>query len=114
MLSNSVPAHARKTLPWVDWQLAVGRYHAPNPQRVSTESTMPLEADIATLTLLVQRMVDESGDPTNFDARAWLDHWLMGVVPALGDRRPIDVLKETGGLGVVSSALARAQSSVFS
>lgn len=37
-----------------------------------------LEDHIAILTMLVRRMVDESGDPTGFDAQAWLDHWLAG------------------------------------
>ena len=73
-----------------------------------------LEDHIAILTMLVRRMVDESGDPTGFDAQAWLDHWLMGVVPALGDRRPLDVLNEPDGLGVVSRLLLRAQSGAFS
>ena len=47
---------------------------------------MALEDDITTLTALVQRMVNESGETTGFDARSWLEHWLTGVVPALGDR----------------------------
>ena len=55
---------------------------------------MALEDDIATLTVLVQGMLAESGEQAGSDARAWLDHWLSGVVPALGNRRPIDVLKE--------------------
>lgn len=74
---------------------------------------MALEDDITTLTALVQRIVDESGQPIGFDARSWLDHWLMVVVPALGDRRPLDVLNEPDGLDVVSSLLLRAQSSAF-
>eukprot|EP01034_Spumella_vulgaris_P007345 gene7345-9357_t len=57
--------------------------------------------------MLVQRMVDECGDPTGFDAKDWLHHWLVGAVPALGDRRPLDVLKEPGGLEVVRSLLMR-------
>ena len=42
---------------------------------------MALEDDITTLTALVQRMVNESGETTGFDARSWLEHWLTGVVP---------------------------------
>lgn len=75
---------------------------------------MALEDDITTLTALVQRMVDESGEPTGFDARSWLDRWLTGRVPALGDRRPLDVLSEPDGLEVVSRLLLRAQSGAFS
>ena len=73
-----------------------------------------LEDHIAILTMLVRRMVDESGDPTGFDAQAWLDHWLVGVVPALGDRRPLDVLNEPGCLEVLRSLLLQAQYGTFS
>lgn len=75
---------------------------------------MALEDDIATLTVLVQGMVAESGEQAGFDARAWLDHWLTSVVPALGSRRPVDVLNEPDGLEVVKSLLLRAQSGAYS
>ncbi|MBU1350541.1 MAG: DUF2384 domain-containing protein [Gammaproteobacteria bacterium] len=75
---------------------------------------MALEDDITNLTEVVQRMVNESGEPSGFDAGSWLEHWLTGVVPALGDRRPIDVLKEPGGLEVLRTLLLRAQYSAFS
>jgi uncharacterized protein (DUF2384 family) len=75
---------------------------------------MAIEDDIATLTVLVQGMLAESGEQAGFDARAWLDHWLSGVVPALGNRRPVDVLKEPDGLEVVRSLLSRAQSGAYS
>jgi len=75
---------------------------------------MVLEDDIATLSVLVQSMLAESGEQTGFDAKAWLDRWLTGVVPALGNRRPIDVLKEPDGLEVVRSLLSRAQSGAYS
>ena len=75
---------------------------------------MALEDDIATLSALVQRMVDESGTPVGFDARAWLDQWLLELAPAIGHRRPLDVLSEPGGLDLVHSYLLRAQSGAFS
>jgi uncharacterized protein (DUF2384 family) len=75
---------------------------------------MALEDDIATLTVLVQGMLADSGSQTGFDARAWLDHWLTGVIPALGNRRPIDVLNEPDGLEVVKSLFLRAQSGAYS
>ncbi len=75
---------------------------------------MALEDDIATLTVLVQGMLADSGDQTGFDARAWLDHWLTGVIPALGNRRPIDVLNEPDSLEVVKSLFLRAQSGAYS
>jgi len=75
---------------------------------------MALEEDISALTELVQGMLAESGEQTGFDAKAWLDRWLTGVVPALGNRRPIDVLNEPDGLEVVKSLLLRAQSGAYS
>lgn len=75
---------------------------------------MAFSDDIITLTALVERMVGESGEPAGFDARTWLDHWLREAVPALGDRTPLDVLKEPGGLEVVCCLLLRSQSGAFS
>ncbi|MGN8006207.1 antitoxin Xre/MbcA/ParS toxin-binding domain-containing protein [Acidovorax sp. 22279] len=75
---------------------------------------MALEDDIATLTVLGQGMLAESGEQAGFDARALLDRWLTGVVPALGSRRPIDVLIEPDGLEVVKSLLLRTQSGAYS
>ncbi len=75
---------------------------------------MAISDDIATLIVLVQSMLDESGDQTGFHAKVWLDGGLTGVVPALGNRRPIDVLNEPDGLEVVKSLLLRAQSGAYS
>lgn len=75
---------------------------------------MALEDDIATLTVLVQGMLAESGEQAGFDAKVWLYSGLTGVVPALGHRRPIDVLNESDGLEVVKSLLLRAQSGASS
>lgn len=72
------------------------------------------EDDIAALTALVQRMVEESGAPVGFDSRAWLDQWLLELAPAIGNRRPLDVLSEPGGLDLVRSNLLRPQSGAFS
>lgn len=49
---------------------------------------MALNEDITSLTTLVQRMVDESGNPLGFDVQVWLDHWLVSPIPALGQRLP--------------------------
>lgn len=75
---------------------------------------MAFSDDIIILTALVERMVGESGEPAGFDARTWLDHWLREAVPALGDRTPLDVLKEPGSLEVVCCLLLRSQSGAFS
>lgn len=72
------------------------------------------EDDIATLTAHVQRMVDKSGESMGFDAQAWLGQWLLEVAPALGHRRPLDVLSEPGGLDLVRNFLQCAQSGAYS
>ena len=70
---------------------------------------MAPEDDIATLTVLAHGMLADLGDQTGLDARARLDRWLTGVVPALGNHRPMDVLNESDGFEVVKSLLSRAQ-----
>lgn len=75
---------------------------------------MALNEDITSLTTLVQRMVDESGNPQGFDAQVWLDHWLVSPIPALGQRLPLDVLKEPGGLELLHGLLLQVQSGTFS
>ena len=60
----------------------------------SPDRALAVEDDIATLDLLMQRMVNESGEPSGFEARSWLGHWLMGMVLALDDRGLLDVLNE--------------------
>lgn len=47
---------------------------------------------VNSLAALVQRLVDESGDPVGFDARAWTVAWLHEPMPALGGARPLDYI----------------------
>jgi len=74
---------------------------------------MDSENDFAALCAVVQRMVDESGTSTRFDARAWLERWMTEEVPALGSKRPIDVLKEPGGLERIQTILKGMQSGAY-
>lgn len=75
---------------------------------------MAFNEDVTSLPTLGQRMVDESGNPLGFDARAWLDRWLENPMPALGRRRPLGVLKEPGGLDLLRGLLLQVQSGTFS
>ncbi|MBA4264311.1 MAG: hypothetical protein C0453_04455 [Comamonadaceae bacterium] len=74
---------------------------------------MNAEDQIETLAATVQRMVEESGRPEHFNARVWLDDWLTRKVPALGFRRPADVLMEPGGLKRIQQILAGMQSGAY-
>lgn len=61
----------------------------------------------------VQAMVEESGDPNGFDARAWTAHWLSEPLPAFGGVRPVDLLDTMEGQALVSNTLARIQSGAY-
>lgn len=61
----------------------------------------------------VQAMVDESGDPSGFDARAWTARWLSEPLPALGGTRPLDLMDTMEGQSLVAEALARIQSGAY-
>ncbi len=68
---------------------------------------------VAKLVGQVQAMVEESGEPDGFDAEAWLSHWLLQPVPALGGERPLDLLDTMEGQALVSRALSQMQSGAY-
>ena len=61
----------------------------------------------------VQAMVDESGDPSGFDALAWTARWLSEPLPALGGTRPLDLMDTMEGQNLVAETLARIQSGAY-
>jgi uncharacterized protein (DUF2384 family) len=69
---------------------------------------------ISALQRTVEKMVRDSGRPEGFDARRWLEEWLSQPVPALGYRRPGDVLLEPDGFERVHVILLRMQSGSYS
>ena len=68
---------------------------------------------VAKLVGQVETMVRESGDPTGFDAAAWMAQWLEQPLTALGGRRPAELMDTSAGQGIVSQLLARSQSSAY-
>lgn len=68
---------------------------------------------LARLVGQVQAMVEESGEPENFDAAAWLSQWLRQPVAALGGERPMDLLDTMEGQGLVSRTLAQMQAGAY-
>jgi len=68
---------------------------------------------LAKLVGQVETMVRESGDPTGFDAARWVSAWLNQPNPALGGRRPIELMGTVTGQEVVSGLLARMQSGAY-
>ena len=61
----------------------------------------------------LQAIVEESGDPTGFDAPAWMARWLTEPLPALGGARPADLIDTMEGQNLVASILARLQSGAY-
>jgi putative toxin-antitoxin system antitoxin component (TIGR02293 family) len=68
---------------------------------------------VARLVGQIQAMVEESGEPEGFDARAWLTRWLGEPLAALGGTCPRDLLDTIEGQRMVSEALARMQSGAY-
>jgi putative toxin-antitoxin system antitoxin component (TIGR02293 family) len=81
-------------------------------QRLSTDEGERI-LGLAKLVGQVQAMVEDSGDPKGFDARAWTAHWLNEPLPALGGARPANLLDTMEGQGLVSATLARIQSGAY-
>ena len=55
----------------------------------------------------VETMVEDAGDRSGFDPRAWLGRWLTEPLPALGNARPIDFMNTMEGQALVSQKLAQ-------
>jgi prevent-host-death family protein len=61
----------------------------------------------------VQRIIDESGDPAGFDAKAWLTDWLDRPLPALGGAKPRELMTTVDGRQFVSKTIAQMQSGAY-
>ena len=61
----------------------------------------------------VEAMLQDSGAPEGFDARAWLARWLTEPLPAFGGTPPAELMDTMEGQGLVSAALARVQSGAY-
>lgn len=69
--------------------------------------------DVSSLAALVQRVVDESGDPTGFDASAWTVRWLGRPNPALGGACPAEYMATPEGRALVETLIMRMQSGAY-
>ena len=68
---------------------------------------------MASLVGQVQSLVAESGQVQGFDAGAWVSHWLEQAVPALGGRRPAELMDTSEGQAIVSRLVAQLQSGAY-
>lgn len=102
-----------------EWLLATVGVSSSTFKRKKQESK-PLSKDdservlgMARLVGQVQTMVEQSGDPGAFDAAEWVGRWLDNPVPALGGRRPTELMDTVEGQTIVSNLLARIQSGAY-
>jgi putative toxin-antitoxin system antitoxin component (TIGR02293 family) len=68
---------------------------------------------IARMVGQAEAMVKESGDPRPFDAAKWMAGWLEEPQPALGGKRPAELMDTAEGRGIVADLLARMQSGAY-
>ncbi|MDQ2736539.1 MAG: DUF2384 domain-containing protein [Pseudomonadota bacterium] len=61
----------------------------------------------------VQAMVEESGSPDDFDAATWVAQWLDKPLPALGGRRPAELMDTPEGQSLVADLVARLQTGAY-
>ena len=61
----------------------------------------------------VQVMVEQSGDPTGFDAAKWLGEWFERPLPALGGKCPAEYMDTSEGQQLVSGLIAKMQSGAY-
>lgn len=68
---------------------------------------------IARLVGQAEAMIKESGASEGFDAAKWMAAWLEEPQPALGGKRPAELMDTAEGRGMVSDLLARMQSGAY-
>ena len=86
----------------------------PSTIRRKAKNSEPLPAEqgervlgLQSIVGQVQTMVEECGDPTNFDAAAWTGDWLTAPQPALSGRLAMEFLGTVTGLQLLSDLLMK-------
>lgn len=82
-------------------------------QQVLSQDESERVLGIARLVGQVSTMVKESGNPEGFDAAKWVAAWLERPQPALGGRRPAELMDTADGRSIVSDLIARMQSGAY-
>lgn len=93
---------------------------APATVSRKVREAKPLSSDdseralgMARLVGQVEAMVEDSGNPEGFSAAEWVAQWLEEPLPALGGRRPSDLMDTAEGQAMVSNLLARMQGGAY-
>ena len=82
-------------------------------QQVLSQDESERVLGIARLVGQVDTMVRESGNPAGFDAAKWVAAWLDRPQPALGGKRPGELMDTADGRSIVSDLVARMQSGAY-
>lgn len=61
----------------------------------------------------VEAMVKQSGNPEGFDAGRWVGGWLQRPLPALGGKKPAELMDTMEGQNLVARFLAQSQSGAY-
>ena len=101
-----------RLLPALGLSPATVNRRARESKKLSTEDSERV-VGMARLVGQVQAMVDESGDPSGFNAAEWVARWLEEPLAALGGQRPVELMDTTEGQAIVSNLLARVQSGAY-
>lgn len=62
---------------------------------------------------MVQTMVEQSGDPSGFDAPRWVSNWLSKPLPALAGATPASYMDTFEGQKLVAELLSMSQSGAY-
>ena len=68
---------------------------------------------VETLIGMVQAMVEQSGDPADFNAARWVSEWLTKPLPALAGETPASYMDTFEGQKLVAELLAMSQSGAY-
>lgn len=82
-------------------------------QQVLSQDESERVLGIARLVGQVSTMVKESGNPRGFNAAKWVARWLDQPQPALGGKRPAELMDTADGRSIVSDLVARMQSGAY-
>jgi putative toxin-antitoxin system antitoxin component (TIGR02293 family) len=82
-------------------------------QQVLSQDESERVLGIARLVGQVDQVVKESGNLEGFDAAKWVAAWLDQPQPALGGKRPAELMDTADGRGIVSDLVARMQSGAY-
>ena len=62
---------------------------------------------------MVQTMVEQSGNPSGFDAARWVSNWLSSPLPALAGATPASYMDTFEGQKLVAELLSMSQSGAY-